>query len=303
MKVLGKIFLFLIFAATVSMVYYWQVSHQPTVQSPVKVISPNNTYTNDDYGFEVRYNKQYRIDTSGNQEHYFKTGGITVATISIPSSVFPITNFGSGDATIAVKNRSSSEDCITYVTGEAASKKMVKTIVYGQNTFYTAELDGAALGTHYKTKIYRLLRESYCYEINLTVGIANIGNFDPESKVTEVTFDEVFIKLEPILRSFKLLPLSANGEVEGPSGSLSGRITASSPDAYDVTQIVVYSSDKTKIVTKVNLDSTGYYFVSLPEGIYYVTYTSIYDSFQPTMQKVTISEEEMATVNFSLGKN
>ena len=289
----------MVFAAVISMVYYWQVIHEPTVQIPSKIVSTNNLYKNDEYQFEVRYNKQYQLNTESDQAHYFKTGGTVLASISIPRSVYPNTNFASAAVTFAAKSKSTEADCQTYVTSANATKKMTESHTLNRTIFYTADFGGAALGTQYKTKLYRTWRNPSCFEINLTVGISNIQNYDPASGITEVAFDDIFLKLEAIANTFNFLkPAVLDDAIE--TGELSGRVVAPSPDAYELTQIVVYTSDRSKIVTKVNLDFSGDYYMTLPVGTYYVTYTSIYNNFQPPMKKVIIMSDEESIVDFSI---
>jgi hypothetical protein len=300
MRTLGRIFVILVFAAVVSVVYYWQVINAPTVQLPVNVGVPTLlTYTNTDYLFEVKYNRQYKLAEGTDRPHYFKTGGNIAATITVPETPYAKTNFGSADITFAAKTKSSEADCKTYLTSANATKTMTENFLLNKNIFYTVEFDGAAAGTHYKTKLYRVWRNPSCYEISMTVGLANIQNYDPKLQIKELTFDQIFPKLEAVANSFTFLE-QAEIDDTAETGHLLGNLSANAPEAYDLTQIIVYTEDKTKIVAKEQLDNSGHYYIVLPIGTYYVTYTSVYNSFQPPMKKVVITANRDTIADFTI---
>lgn len=305
MRFLGKLFLFLVFAAVVSGVYYFEVLNKPL---PNFFPTPNSNnqsttslYRNQQYLFEVEYSKQYTLSTEDLSPNYFRTGGVSVASISIPSSIYPNTNFGSATASIAVKEDSTEVDCSTYVTSANASKRITTTDTVNGKKFFVDQFTGAAAGTKYDTKLYRILRDTTCYEWNLTVGIGNIGNFEPGA-VTEVTLEQIMPRLDAIVSRFNFVSPSAAIDPTA-EGTLEGNVkisSQSSADIYDLTQVVVYSEDRSKIISRLDLNQRGEYFIDLPVGIYYVTYTTVSTRIQPPMQKVTITKGETVTQDFSI---
>jgi hypothetical protein len=202
-QILGVSFLVLVFAAIVSVVYWWQSSHGFNMQPTYHPSQQKITYHNPQYNFDLTYPKSYTIDDTGSQENYFKSGGKTLTTISIPRETFPNTNLTEANITWAVKEKSTAKDCAIYVTSGGETKTMKNTVKLESYTYYTADFTGAAAGTAYQTKIYRALSHGTCYEANLTVGIANIGNYPPGT-VSEVTEADVWNSLSCILVSFKL---------------------------------------------------------------------------------------------------
>src|SRR5258708_2118728 len=310
MKFLGKVFLLMVFAAVVSVGYYVQVLKQPLPFFPTHIPQPPKneastfTYKNDQNLFEVKYSKLYQLSTQNFQPNYFKTGGQSLASISIPQSAYPKTNFGSASTGFAVKEKSTAVDCSTYITSASTTKKMTKSITLNSRQFFTDEFSGAAAGTKYDTKLYRILRDSTCYEINLTAGIANIGNFE-QGAVTELTLADVMPRLEAIAGTFNFVTAITTDSTEA-TGTLQGHVNigpncpverpgqpcAPSQDAYDLTQIIVYTSDRSKIVTKANLDGKGDYSTDIPAGVYYVTYNSVNNLIQPTFKKNTIPSHQ-----------
>ena len=105
-------------------VYYRQVLNQPVTQIPTKVLPNTLNYINDEFQFRVTYDKQYKLSTEDDQDFYFKSGGKTVATISIPQSLYPKTNLGTAAEVFSVKSKSTDVDCQTYLAGSGMTKKM-----------------------------------------------------------------------------------------------------------------------------------------------------------------------------------
>ncbi len=203
-KWLGIIFVVMLLAAIVSVVYYWQVASLPVPYFEVPrhdQTTKLQTYSNEQFGFEVKYDKAYALSTSKDQENYFRTNGKTLASISIPQSFFPGTNFGSASVTFAVRENTSYDECNYY---SLDGKTSIPLIIGDTQDAFVTEFDGAAAGTHYKTKLAHipLTDNSICYELNQTIGIANIGNYEPGA-VKEVDESLVWNKLSEILSTFK----------------------------------------------------------------------------------------------------
>lgn len=209
-KLLGVLFVVLAGAAAVSLIYYWQMAHLQTPDSLIHMPGKSwKTYTNTEFGFQLSYDKDYAFDTSGNQANFFKNPGKSLVSASIPQSFYPKTNFGSADLTVAVQLKSVESSC------SAAAK----TAEVNGTTFHVSEEDGAAAGTHYQTKIYRVFRNQNCFEVSLTIGIANIGNFEPGA-VSEVDANDVWGRLDQMLKTFKFTdpPSTANWKVYSNAG-------------------------------------------------------------------------------------
>ncbi len=201
-KVLGVTFLVLVFATILSLLYLWQVYRNPGVRPSYNIVSQKVTYHNDRYNFDVPYFKSYQLDTTGTQSNYFKSDGVTLASISIPKEIFPNTNYSSGQITYAVKEKTSLADCQTYVTG-SGTKRITKTLALGDNTYYVDSFMGAAAGTRHSSMIYRLHKDGNCYGVNITVGISSIQNYEPGT-VSEVVEADAWNYLSSILAKTKI---------------------------------------------------------------------------------------------------
>lgn len=201
-KVLGVSFLILVFATIVSLVYLWQAKSNSFFRPHYKIESQKVTYHNTQYNFDVPYFKSYNLDTSGRQPNYFKSGGTTLTSISIPKETFPDTNYNSGQITYAVKEKTTLADCQTYITGADTSKKMSQTVTLGDQKYYVGSFTGAAAGTNHHSMIYRLLKDGNCYEANITVGISSIENYEPGA-VTAVVVADIWNDLSTMLVNTK----------------------------------------------------------------------------------------------------
>jgi hypothetical protein len=310
-KILGIIFVFLAFAAIISGIYYWQTGMAFPPQFPIHQ-SATETFINTEKTFQVTYLNSYSVNGSQtNQSNYFNKNGTTIVTINIPQSTFPNTNFVEDYLTIAEGKNLAAADCDKYLSSSGKVVKLDKTEKINGNAFSKAEFSGAAAGNFYETKLYRIFHDKTCYEISLTLHTGNIGNY-PTGSVIEVNKDEAWFKLDLILQTFKfseqVSDINNNQDTDNTDptdGTLSGHVTIASPapDIYDLTQVIVYTADRSKIVTKASLNSTGDYEVSIPSGNYYVTYSSINTLIQPPMKKITVIMDETTTADFTIDSN
>lgn len=195
-KVLGYTFIVLALAAAVSVLYYVEM-RDGTMDAPMLPIHHEpeeslSTYQNSEFGFLVSYDKNYSLDDSEKGPNYFRNPGQTAVSISIPKTVYPDTNFGSATATVAIQADSSQSAC----------ERATLTKVINGATFHESEIDGAAAGTKYQTRIFRTFAEDNCYEISLTLGVANIDNFEP-GVVIEVNEDDAWTRMMAVIETFK----------------------------------------------------------------------------------------------------
>ena len=150
------------------------------------------TYDNTQYNYEVKYPKEYRLNPQA-----------TATTVSIPQSLYPKTNFGQANLSVNLYFNGQ-ESCEKYTFNNSMvfpGKEITKESLNG-NTFYALTYNSAAAGTAYKTKLYRNFRNNVCYEINLTFGVGNIGNYTPGT-VTAVDENDVWKRLNQLLGTFK----------------------------------------------------------------------------------------------------
>ncbi len=201
-KILGYSFLVLVFAAVVSVIYLFQASKYPfgnpqSNNQPQKV-----SYNNEQYKFTFEYNKAYTLNQSGTEPNYLNPGGKNLVSVSLPKEKFEKTNLGSAWINVSVRDDATVAQCQNYVTSANRTKKMTQTFELDSGKYFADTFKGVAAGTVYDTNIYHILRGQTCYEITETVGIANIGNFEPGS-VTEVVEADVWNLLNIVFGSLK----------------------------------------------------------------------------------------------------
>lgn len=199
-KILGYTFIFIILAAAVSILYYLEVNKQVGQQillpdgQEQQPEEPLETYRNNQYNFAISYDKNYVLDESSDAANFFRNPAKTLASISIPQTIYPDTNFVSGVITVAVQEQSSLGPC-----ERAESTKTINDVV-----FHESETEQAAAGTKYKTRLYRVFSNESCFEVSLTAAVANIGNFE-SGTVTEVSETNLWYRLNAVLETFKFV--------------------------------------------------------------------------------------------------
>jgi hypothetical protein len=201
-KLLGFLFIVAAAAAVVSLAIYWEAANQTNAPLPVHEPKPGEAkpsqsiYKNGEYGFELAYNKNYSLDESGDGTNFFKNSADTIVSVSIPQDLYPKTNFGSATATVAVQEP----------TSQGACERAVETVTVNDVVFHKSETSGAAAGTKYDTEIYRVFHNDACFEVSLTMGIANIENYE-EGAVSAVDKKSISDRLNAIFQTFKFTNL------------------------------------------------------------------------------------------------
>ncbi|HTL39831.1 MAG TPA: hypothetical protein VL306_03410 [Methylomirabilota bacterium] len=206
-KILGYAYLILIFAAIVAVISYFQIPDFDFQNITVHPRTNQNltTYTNDKYALQIQYPKTDEFVLSSKDsavENFFRTNGQSLASISLPQTAYPKTNFGSARVNIAVREGTFVENCIYYFNGSTTSNTLDGSAIVNRNPAFTTEFTDAAAGTQYETHLYHIPHNNICYEISLTVGTGNIDNY-PAGTVSEVNKADVWNKLNSILNTFK----------------------------------------------------------------------------------------------------
>jgi len=75
--------------------------------------------------------------------------------------------------------------------------------VYNGMNFVHTTSEGAGAGNYYQQEIYRTVNNNTCYEVIYYIHSTNIGNYPPESKVTEFNRDAVMKNLQAVLSMIK----------------------------------------------------------------------------------------------------
>ncbi len=162
------------------------------------------TYTNTQYGFEIKYPNGFELYTDVN-----KMKVLSYIPVCNPDMVVCLyyskdnqknTNFeGAGLSVDILKDSGTNASCL--LTKEVEEKTGFITI-NGVN-FDIYKGGGAAAGHFEEYFNYRAFKNNYCYQITLRKTEANISNFDPSLGVKEYDWNEVMVKQEQVLSTFK----------------------------------------------------------------------------------------------------
>ena len=121
-----------------------------------------------------------------------------VATVNTPEGAYAGTNFGSARATLSVASMTEAA-CKQFPPsgGDSSPRRRVKV---GNNMFYLVTGTDGGAGRFVETEIYRTFHDGRCYQFDLEMSVANMGNYD-KGTVREVNGKKVFANLEAMVRS------------------------------------------------------------------------------------------------------
>jgi hypothetical protein len=121
-----------------------------------------------------------------------------IATVNTPEGAYAGTNFGHARATLSVASMTEAT-CKQFPPsgGDSSPRRRVKV---GNNMFYLVTGTDGGAGRLVDTEIYRTFHDGRCYQFDLEMSVANMGNYD-KGTVREVNGRKVFANLEAIVRS------------------------------------------------------------------------------------------------------
>lgn len=130
------------------------------------------------------------------------TTGMVLATILVPKSYEPGTNFG--DARFSVGVSSDPSAVATCLLPIARSKTAPDTVVIGDTKFTELGFTGVGAGNIYDTTSYRTVKDGACYALEYTIHYSNIQNY-PTDAVKALDEEKVTTALDEVARSFRFL--------------------------------------------------------------------------------------------------
>ena len=148
-------------------------------------------------GGGIGYTQSWKNDSDS-------TLGLILATLNVPQSYQPKTNFGDAKFTVGTSSDPKAvASCLKDVSGNGATKS---TVIINGITYTKFFSQDAGAGNRYDTTSYRTVQNSQCYAIEYTIHYAALENFDPSMGIT--AFDEKKVQgaLDSIVQSFKFLP-------------------------------------------------------------------------------------------------
>ena len=215
-----------------------QTPAKPVHKKVVRKAPVTVTYADKSTGVSFQYPRKYALKTGDDADklvsadavpmNFVQPGGVAIAAVEIPESVYPKSDLGSAFFDVSVNKALTAEQCSEFSVPKAkaagstdatmptpqSSKRMI-----GEMELQSTETLGSN-GTHEEAaKYYHAFENGACYEFALKVSSA----VETDEGGKHVDREEIFKRLEKILATVKIDTLAAP------------EVTASAPAAAPVT--------------------------------------------------------------------
>jgi hypothetical protein len=192
----------------------------------------NVTYNDANSGISFLYPRKFALTSGDKAQHqlgaadrapddllindvpmnFVQPGGLTVATVALPGSSYPGTDFASAFFNVNINRSVSEQECEHFAfvdtrnpDGEPVDAEKVKV---GLTDMEMTSNFSASMMKQAETEYYHSYENGACYEYVLGLGTAGYGSKDG---IEPVDRDEVFARLEKILTTVKV---ETNAEVK-----------------------------------------------------------------------------------------
>lgn len=162
------------------------------------------TYTNQKFGISLKYPATFLLKPGqtgplAEWELYGLTNGNEIASIQIPRSFEPRTNFGDATLRIGVSTESTAvTECLNPPSSsgyqDVYASRTINGIVFRE--FIRSE---AGAGNYYEFTSYRVIRNGGCEVLEYVIHHSNIQNYPTESGIREYDGQMVVDALESVL--------------------------------------------------------------------------------------------------------
>jgi hypothetical protein len=181
---------------------------------PAAIVS----YRDPESGISFRYPRKYELSSGERSEvgfsgagavpmNFVQAGGTSLATVEMPASIYPSTDFDSAFFHVNVNRSLSEEECSHFAfvdtrnsEGEPIEAEKVKV---GTSDMEKTSDFAASIEQQSETEYYHRYENGACYEFVLGLGTAGYGT---RESIEPVNREEVFAKLGKILESVKIEP-------------------------------------------------------------------------------------------------
>jgi hypothetical protein len=205
------------------------VSTSPAKKTPKKRPA-NVTYSDANSGVSFLYPRKALLTSGDNPKpdlaavgdvpmNFVQPGGASVATVALPDSAYPGTDFSSAFFRVNVNRNVSEQECGHFAfvdtrnaDGEPVDAEKAK---IGSAEMETTSSFSASAIKQVETQYYHNYENGACYEYVLGLGTEG---FATEGGIEHVNRDEVFAKLEKILATVKINPVEQEPVAEPTSG-------------------------------------------------------------------------------------
>ncbi len=200
----------------VSMPEVSPINNVPQVQpvTPKKTVRKRPStliYRDRDHGISFRYPRKYMLKTGDQAQvvvadsqpvdmNFVQPGGTTLASVLLPSNLYPGTDFSSAFFMVSVNQKLSESECGQFVLPTHSDTEPVSppsSVKIGEREFQQVE----AVSKQGDVKYYHVFENGGCYE--LALGMGTSGD-QPADGITPVDHEQVFRNLEKILTTVKI---------------------------------------------------------------------------------------------------
>ncbi len=224
-----------------------QAAAKPAHKKIVHRAPPTLTYADKTTGVSFQYPRKYALKTGGAATElvssgpipmdFVQPGGVALAAVSLPDSTYPNSDLASAYFNVSVNKTLTADQCGEFsvpqpnpaapadptveATAQLATPPISKLMI-GDMELQSSETTAAGETTNgtreEASKYYHVFQNGACYEFALKVATTE-SNSSPttDSTTKPVNRDEVFQRLEKILASVKINPITApevNAEVK-----------------------------------------------------------------------------------------
>jgi len=184
----------------------------PQNTSPVATVQDYKNFTDSNGSFSFNYNPFFSVShgettPSTDWELNAQQNGLLLASVNVPRTYMPKTNFSEAKLTIG---KSSDKTAVKYCTVDTSSGQNIKgeaTTISGY-PFTKFTFNDAGAGNFYETTSYRGILGGNCYAIEYTMHSTNIGNYSPDQGIKEFNKAKIINDLESIIKSLKIIVAS-----------------------------------------------------------------------------------------------
>jgi hypothetical protein len=194
----------------------------------------NVTYNDPNSGVSFLYPRKFALSSGDNAKpqlagvdvpmNFVQPGGVTVATVALPESSYPGTDFASAFFNVNVHRSVSEQECSHFAfvdtrnaDGEPVDAEKVR--VNSTDMEMTSDFSASAMAQH-ETQYYHSYENGACYEYVLGLGTAGYGAKDG---IEPVNREQVFARLEKILATVKINPVEQQQVAQQAMSGASGK--------------------------------------------------------------------------------
>ena len=224
-----------------------QAAAKPMHKKVVHRAPPTLTYADKTSGVSFQYPRKYALKTGDAATElvssgplpmdFVQPGGVALATVSLPESTYPNSDLASAFFSVSVNKTLTADQCGEFsvpqpnpaapadptlqATAQLATPPISKLMI-GDMELQSSETTSGGQTTNgpreEASKYYHVFQNGACYEFALKVAtIESSSSPTTESATKPVNRDEVFQRLEKILATVKINPITApevNAEVK-----------------------------------------------------------------------------------------